>query len=146
MAETSQHTKRHKPSETHTQDDLPQGSPIGEDLDPQTLIPDGEEENKQNPSNDYESDKEDNTFNDSDARKSLDDCLFSITKDLPDLKTSHGLLSANMLGIVEQLDNARFKHQVCQFLRRSLNKSITLIDDSIFAVKEEINALEYTVT
>ena len=146
MAEEIQPTKRHKPSETHTQDDLPQGTPIGEDLDSQTLIPAGEEENKQIPLNDLESDKEENTFNDSDARKSLDDCLFSITKDLPDLKNSHGLISANMLGIVEQIDNSRFKHQACQFLRRSLNKSITLIGDSIFAVKEEINALENTVT
>ena len=69
MAEEIQPTKRHKPSETHTQDDLPQGTPIGEDLDSQTLIPAGEEENKQIPLNDLESDKEENTFNDSDARK-----------------------------------------------------------------------------
>jgi hypothetical protein len=74
MAEEIQPTKRHKPSDTYTQDDLPQGTPIGEDLDPQIPIPAGEEENKQIPLNDHELDKEENTFNDSDARKSLDDC------------------------------------------------------------------------
>ena len=110
------------------------------------MIPVGEEENKQIPLNDHESDKEGNLFNDSDVRKSLDDCLFSITKDLPDLKNSHGLLSANMLGIVEKFDNTRLKHQACQFLRRSLNKTNQRIGDSIFAVKEEINALKNTVT
>ena len=47
MAEESQTTKRHKTSETHTQHDLPQGTPIGEDLDPQIPIPIGEEEFKQ---------------------------------------------------------------------------------------------------
>ena len=39
MAEESQITKRHKTSEIHTQHDLPQGIPIGEDLDPQIPIP-----------------------------------------------------------------------------------------------------------
>ena len=46
MAEKSQTTKRHKTSETHTQHDLPQVTPIGEDLDPRIPIPIGEEELK----------------------------------------------------------------------------------------------------
>jgi hypothetical protein len=45
MAEEMQPTKRHKPSDTYTQHDLPQGSPVGEDLDSQILISAGEEEN-----------------------------------------------------------------------------------------------------
>jgi hypothetical protein len=146
MAEEIQPTKRHKPSNPHIEQNIPQESSVGNDLDSQILIPTGGEEHKQIPLDDHESDKEGNLFNNSDARKSLDDCLFSITKDLPDLKTSHGLLSANMLGVVDQLDDTRFKHQACQFLRLSLNKTILRIEDSIFAVKEEITELEITVT
>jgi hypothetical protein len=47
MAEESQSTKRHKTSEIHTQNDIPQGTPIGEDLDSHVPIPIGEEELKQ---------------------------------------------------------------------------------------------------
>jgi hypothetical protein len=82
MAEEIQPTKRHKPSNPHIEQNIPQESSVGNDLDSQTLIPTGGEEHKQIPSDDHEYDKEGNLFNDSDARKSLDDCLFSITKDL----------------------------------------------------------------
>ena len=49
MAEENQPTKRHKSSDTHTEHDTTQASPIGDDLDPQFLIPIGEEEYKQEP-------------------------------------------------------------------------------------------------
>ena len=52
MAEESQTTKRHKTSEIHTQHDLPEGTPIGEDLDPQIPIPIGEEEKQDGNGND----------------------------------------------------------------------------------------------
>ena len=146
MAEEIQPTKRHKTSNTHIEHDIPQESPIGDDLDSQILIPTGEDEQKQIPLDDHESDKDGNLFNDSDARKSLDDYLFSITKDLPDFKTRHGLLSANMLGVVEQLDDTRIKHQACQFLRRSLNKAIQRIQDSISSVEVETTELENNVS
>jgi hypothetical protein len=127
MAEEIQPTKRHKTSNTHIEHNIPQKSPNGDDLDSQNLIPTGEDEQKQIHSDNHESDKDGNLFDDSDSRKSLDDYLFSITKDPPDFKTSHSLLSANMLGVVEQLNDTRIKHQACQFLRRSLNIAISRI-------------------
>jgi hypothetical protein len=51
-----------------------------------------------------------------------------------------------MLGVIEQLDDTRIKHQACQFLRRSLNETIQRIEDSILSVKEETTELEITVT
>ena len=116
MTEESQPTKRHKTSETHNQHDFSQESLNGDDLDSQILIPTGEEEQKQIPP----SEKVGNTFNGTDARKSFDDYLFCIIKDLPAFKTRHGLLSANMLGVIDELKDARTKHQAYQFVRRSL--------------------------
>jgi hypothetical protein len=82
MAEESQPTKRYKTSDTHIQHDFPQESPNGDDLDSQIPISTGEDEQKQIPLDDHDSDKDGNTFNGTDARKSLDDYLFYITKDL----------------------------------------------------------------
>jgi hypothetical protein len=78
MSEKIQPTKRHKTSNTHIEHNIPQESPNGDDLDSQHLIPTGEDEQKQIPLDDHESDKDGNSFNDSDARKSLDDYLFSL--------------------------------------------------------------------
>jgi hypothetical protein len=47
MAEDNQPTKRHKTSNTHTEHNTTQASPIGDELDSQILIAIGEEENKQ---------------------------------------------------------------------------------------------------
>jgi chromosome segregation ATPase len=142
MTEVSQPTKRYKTSDIHIQNDFPQKSPNGDDL----LIPTGEDEQKQIPLGDHESDKDGNSFNDSDARKSLDDYLFSITKDLPDFKTHHGLLSANMLGVIDELKDSRIKHQACQFLRWSLNSAISRIQDSISSVEVETTELQNDVS
>ena len=46
MAEENQPTKRHKTSNTHTEYDISQASPIGDELDSQILISIGEEGNK----------------------------------------------------------------------------------------------------
>ena len=72
MAEESQPSKRLQTSETHTQHDIPQESPNGDDLDSQFPIPTGEDEQKQIPLDECDSDKEGSNFNDTDARKSLD--------------------------------------------------------------------------
>ena len=72
----------------------------------------------------------------------MDDYLFSITKNLPDFKTRHGLLSENMLGVFEELKDSRIKHQACQFLRRSLNNAISRIQDSISSVEVETTELQ----
>jgi hypothetical protein len=146
MAEESQPTKRHKTLETHTQHDFPQESPNEDDLDSQIPIPTGEDEQKQIPLDDYDSDKDGNTSHDSDARKSLDDFLFSITKDLPDIKSRHNLLSANMLGVIDKLEDSRTKYQAGQFFMRSLNKAISRIQDSITSVEAEIVDLQNNVS
>jgi hypothetical protein len=84
----------HKTSETHNQHDFSQESPNGDDLDSQILIPTGEEEQKQIPP----SEKVGNTFNGTDARKSFDDYLFCIIKDLPAFKTRHGFTFGKYAG------------------------------------------------
>jgi hypothetical protein len=82
MAEEKQPTKRHKPSEIHTQNDIPQGIPIGEDLDTQLPIPIGGEEFKPDGNGDNNSEGEHNSFIDTDACKTLDDYLNFITNTL----------------------------------------------------------------
>ena len=86
MAEENQPTKRHKSSDTHTEHDTTQASPIRDDLDPQFLIPIGEEEYKQEPDGNDLSERERNPFLDTDIRKSLDDKLQFITGSLPKFK------------------------------------------------------------
>ena len=87
-----------------------------------------------------------NTFNDTDARKSLDDYLFYFTRDLPVFKTRHGLLSANMLGVIDELEDFRTKHQAYQFLRRSLKEAISRIQDSTSSVETHIADLHNNVS
>jgi hypothetical protein len=65
MAEETQPTKRHKTCNIRLEHNIPQESPNGDDIDPQILIPTGEDEQKQIPLDDHESDKDGNTFNDS---------------------------------------------------------------------------------
>jgi hypothetical protein len=62
MAEETQPTKRYKTSNTHIEQNIPQESSVGDDLDSQILIPIGGEEQKQIPLDDHESDKEGNMF------------------------------------------------------------------------------------
>jgi hypothetical protein len=85
-----------------------------------------------------DSNKDGNTLNDTDAQKSLDDHLFHITRYLPDFKTRHDLLSANMLGVIDELEGSRTKHQACQYLRRSLKEAISRIHVFTSSVETEI--------
>ena len=71
MAEELHNTKRHKTSETHALHDLPQGTPIGEDLDPQIPIPIGEEELQQDGNGNDDSEGEQKSFRDTDTVKFL---------------------------------------------------------------------------
>ena len=89
MAEETQPTKRHKPSEIHTQNDIPQGTPIGEDLDTQLPIPIGGEEFKQDGNVDDNSEGEQNSFIDTGGCKPLDDYLIFITNKLPEFDHLH---------------------------------------------------------
>ena len=73
MAEENQPTKRYKTWNTHNEHDISQASPVGDELDPQLLIPIGEEENKQETDENDQSERERNTFLDTDGRKSLYD-------------------------------------------------------------------------
>jgi hypothetical protein len=94
MAKETQPTKRYKLSETHIQNDIPQASPIGDDLDTQLLIPIGGEERKQDGNEDDTSEGEHNSFLDTDACKTLDDYLNFITNKLPEFDHLHALVSA----------------------------------------------------
>jgi hypothetical protein len=75
MAEESQPTKRHKPPDTHTEHDILQASPNGDELDSQLPFPNGEEEVKLNDDDSTESGRDKKFFLDSDIRKALDDKL-----------------------------------------------------------------------
>ena len=96
MAEEIQPTKRHKSSEIHTQNNIPQASPIGDELDTQLLNPIGEEELKLDGNKDDNSEEERNPFLDTDVCKTLDDHLILITNKLPGL--DHLSLQINSLG------------------------------------------------
>ena len=130
MAEESQPTKRYKTSETHTQNDIPQGTPIGEDLDSHLPNPIGEEELKQDGNGKDDSEGEQISFMDTDVCKSLDDHLNLITNNLPEFKHLHALVSANLLGEVDKIEDSQEKNKTFHHLRVSLNKIIPLLNSS----------------
>jgi hypothetical protein len=93
MAEESQPTKRHKQSETHTEHDISQASPNGDELDTHMTLPTREEETNRPTADSMESGREKTFFLDSDIRKALDDKLEIITATLPKFQHLHGLIS-----------------------------------------------------
>ena len=107
MAEESQPTKRHKQSETHTEHDILQASPNGDELDTQMLLPHGEEENKLDNDDSVNSGREKKFFLDSDIRQTLDDKLVIITATLPKFQHLHGLISCQLLSEVERIPDPR---------------------------------------
>ena len=146
MAEESQTTKRHKTSETHTQHDLPQGTPIGEDLDPQIPIPIGEEELKQDGNGNDDSEGEQNSFRDTDTCKILDDHLNLITSNLPEFKHLHALVSANLLGEVDKIEDPQEKNKAFHHLRVSLKNIIPRLNSSKASLQHEISQLQITIS
>ena len=110
MAEDNQPTKRHKTSDTHTEHDTTQASPIGDGLDPQFLIHIGEED-KQEPDGNDLSEKERNPFLDTDIRKSLDDKLQFITGSLPKFEHQHALVFSQLLSDIERIGDSKEKNQ-----------------------------------
>ena len=98
MAEESQPTKRHKQSGTHTEQNILQASPNGDELDTQMPFPHGEEENKLDNDDSVESGRDKKFFLDSDIRQTLDDKLEIITATLPKFQHLHGI---DLMSIVE---------------------------------------------
>jgi hypothetical protein len=84
MVEDTQPTKRYKSSETHTQNDIPQGTPIGEDLDTQFSIPIGGEKFKQDVNGNDNSEGKQSSVTDTDVCKTLDDYSNLITNKFPE--------------------------------------------------------------
>ena len=146
MAEESHISKRHKTSETHTQHDLPQGTPIGEDLDPQIQFPSGEEELKQDGDGKDDSEGEQNSFRVTDTCKILDDHLNLITSNLPEFKHRHALVSANLLGEVDKIEDSREKNKAFQHLRVSLKNIIPQLNSSKASLQHEISQLQITIS
>lgn len=109
MAEENQRTKQHKSSDIHIEHDTTQASPIGDDLDPQLLIPIEEEKHKQEPDGNDLSEGERNPFLDTDIRKSLDDKLQFITGSLPKFEHQHALVSSQLLGEIERIEDSKEK-------------------------------------
>ena len=111
-----------KPSSC-TEHDTTQASPIGDDLDPQFLIPIGEEDDldpqflipigeeeyKQEPDGNDLSERERNSFLDTDIRKFLDDKLQVITGSLPKFEHQHALVSSQLLSDIERIEDSKEK-------------------------------------
>ena len=146
MAEEKQPTKRYKSSETHTQNDIPQGTPIGEDLDTQFPIPIGGEEIKQDGHGNDNSGGEQSSFTDTDVCKTLDDYLNLITNKLPEFDHLHALVSAKLLREVEKIEDSHEKNKAFHHLRVALNKAITLLNDSKTSLEHEISQLQITIS
>ena len=125
MAEESQPTKRHKPSDTQVEHDISQASPNGDELDSQSPFPNGEEEVKLNDDDSTESGRDKKFFLDSDIRKALDDKIRLITETLPKFQHLHGLISCQLLSEVERISDPRGKSQGFQYLRVALKDAIS---------------------
>ena len=146
MAEESQPTKRHKQSEKHTEQNIPQASPNGDELDTQMPFPHGEEENKLDNDDSVESGREKKFFLDSDIRKTLDDKLVIITATLPKFQHLHGLISCQLLSEVERIPDPRGKSQGYQYLRVTLKDAISKLHASTITLVEEMTQLRLYVS
>jgi peptidoglycan hydrolase CwlO-like protein len=51
-----------------------------------------------------------------------------------------------MLGVIDELEDSRTKHQAYQFLRRSLKEAISRIQDSTSSVETKIADLQNNVS
>ena len=142
MAEENQPTKRHKPSNTHTEHDISQASPIRDDLDSQIPIPIGEEENKREADENDQSERERNTFLDTDVRKSLDDKLQFITGSLPKFEHQHALVSSQLLSDIERIEDPKDKNQAFQYLRVALKNAFPLLKESTDTLDRRNNPTE----
>ena len=70
MAEETQPNKKHKSSLTYSQHDIPQASPIGDELDTFLPIPIGQEEKRENG---YDNSEGESSFRETDVCTILDD-------------------------------------------------------------------------
>jgi hypothetical protein len=146
VAEESQPTKRYKSSETHTQNDKPQGTPIGEDLDTQSPIPIVEDEFKQDGNGNDNSEGEQSSFTDTDVCKTLDDHLNLITNKLPEFDHLHALVSAKLLGEVDKIEDSHEKNKAFHHLKVALNKAIPLLNISKATLEHEISQIQNTIS
>jgi hypothetical protein len=146
MAEANQPTKRYKTSNTHTERDISQASPIGDEVDSQILIPIGEEKNKREIDENDQSERERNTFLDTDVRKSLDDKLPYIMGSLAKFEHQHALVSSQLLSDIERIEDPKDKNQAFQYLRVALKNAFPLLRQSTAILAEEITQLKLSVS
>jgi hypothetical protein len=147
MAEERQPTKRHKTSETHIQHDISQASSIGDELDPQILNPSGdEEENKFLLTN--TTPKRTETHSMILMRGNHETITFSTLLDTSQIfeAVMVRLDSANILGVIDDIEDSKLKHQAYQYLRRSLKHVISRIEESTSTVKSELIQLQNNVS
>jgi hypothetical protein len=52
------------------------------------------------------------------------------------------LVSANILGVIDGIEDFKLKHQACQYLRHSLKHAIFRIEESTSTVKSELIQLQ----
>ena len=158
MAEEIQPTKKHKNNMISTLTDIqeceligvhlptplvnPQpeeAEPIGAQLSTQSAIPIGEEA-KLDATHSSES------FLDSDARKTIDDNLNLVTRDLPKFSSLHNVTSVAIMGTVDAIQIPLIRARAYQHIRKALTEAFPLLEASAIKLATDIAQTKLAVS
>ena len=150
MAEEIQPTKKHKNNTISTLTDIQEceligvhlptplvnsqpeeAEPIGAQLSTQSAIPIGEEA-KLDATHSSES------FLDSDARKTIDDNLNLVTRDLPKFSSLHNVTSVAIMGTVDAIQIPLIRARAYQHIRKALTEAFPLLEASAIKLATDI--------
>ena len=158
MVEETQPTKKHKNNTISTLTDIQEcelsgvhlptplvnsqfeeAEPIGAQSSTQSAIPIGEEAKL-----DATSSSED--FLSSDARKTIDDNLILITRDLPKFSRLHNVTSVDIMKTVDAIQIPLVRAKAFQHIRKTLTEALPLLEASAIKLATDITQTKLAVS
>jgi hypothetical protein len=85
-------------------------------------------------------------FLDSDARETIDDNLFFITRDLPKFRSLHGSISNVIMGTADNIEEPLEKVHAYQYILKALKYAIPLLKAFTIKLVQDITQIKLTVS
>ena len=139
MSDDSQPTKRPRHIDSSNDTQLEEAEPIGAQSSTQSAIPIGEEAKL-----DATSSSED--FLSSDARKTIDDNLNLITRDLPKFSRLHNVTSVDIMKTVDAIQIPLVRAKAFQHIRKTLTEALPLLEASAIKLATDITQTKLAVS
>ena len=139
MSDDSQPTKRPRHIDSSNDTQLEEAEPIGAQSSTKSAIPIGEEAKL-----DVTSSSED--FLSSDARKTIDDNLTLITRDLPKFSRLHNVTSVDIMKTVDAIQIPLVRAQAFQHIRKTLTEALPLLEASAIKLATDITQTKLAVS